>query len=169
MGLRSNISRPKRKRLDLKKKAPIQPILPPPTHTERKYRPEEVKLALMARVNPLVLDLVGRMGMSNINGLPLRIPSDEELDKILNKAPESPIEEPGEQISPSAIDYLKKLVESIIEPENGYTEEEIVYLIAEKQGVSIERAKKGTRMIIQQELIEKARVGLYYKKGSTPF
>lgn len=128
------------------------------------YSLEEIKLALMVRTNPAVLSLVSSFGLDTGNGVPLRLPEGEELDRLATKyiKPQRP---PGAPISRKMVDKLREICEALIKPEKAISYAHLVRSISQGMDVSDERAMTGIQMMTEVGLLSPLPEGYYLRQS----
>lgn len=150
---------PKVKRLPLlgaklpaKEERPVEPITAPLRPSD-----EEVRYNTLLDSNPSLEALVEALDLVSCK-------TGERIRRITVPEDYKPQPEAG------GSSRLRALAEEILQRETGYPEEDLIALIAERTGVSRERAERGFNLMLQARAIEEAdSQGLYYLSGSTPF
>jgi hypothetical protein len=137
---------------------PITPIL-----VERPPSDEEIAYSKLVAINPIIEELVERLGLVSIK-------TGERIKKVELREDIKYLPEP--EIKAQEIDKPKliALAQRVIEGENSYSREDIIERIKEATNVSQERAERGFNLILQAGAIEQTiNPELYYLVSSTPF
>jgi hypothetical protein len=137
---------------------PITPIL-----VERPPTDEEIAYSKLVAINPLIEELVERLGLVSET-------AGERIKKVELREDIKP--HPGPEIKAQEIDTAKliALAHRVIEGKNSYSKEQIVARIIEATEVSQERAERGFNLMLQAGAIEQTiNPGFYCLTGSTPF
>ena len=135
----------------------ITPIL-----VERPPTDEEIAYSKLVAINPLIEELVVRLGLVSIT-------TGERIKKVELREELKPHPEP--EIKAQEIDKPKliALAQRIIVSDNSYTKEEVIERIKEATNVNPERAERGFNLMLQAGVIEPTLGDSYYLTGSTPF
>lgn len=144
------------KTLSLKElRLPATKLREEPIKKEHPPTQEEIAYSKLVAKYPQIVDLVERLDLvSPITGQRIKI-----ID--LNKLPTT---EPLLDVT-----KLTALAETILEPENSYSQEEITQRIIKVTKVSLERAERGFTLLLQAGAIEPTPGERYILTGSTPF
>lgn len=155
--LHTNITKVKKLSLkDIKLPAPERRVqLITTTQTDRPGTDEEILYSKLVDTNPLLEELVERLGLVSIT-------TGEKIKKVDVK------EETKLPIEPDKTKLIA-IAHRVIERENSYNREEIITRIKEIANVSRERAERGFNLILEAGAIEPTPGGRYYLTSSTPF
>ncbi len=132
-------------------------------HVKRPLSDEEIAYSTFVAKNPLLEELVERLGLVSIK-------TGERIKKVELREDIKYLPEP--EIKAQEIDKPKliALAQRVIEGENSYSREDIIERIKEATNVSQERAERGFNLILQAGAIEQTiNPELYYLVSSTPF
>lgn len=122
----------------------VEPIDRPNTKEERAY-------SRLIAINPLIEDLVKGLDLvSSRTGE--RIKKTETKDQRKVNIPQ-----------------LLSIAKKIIDKENNYTKEEVIYKLKDEAKVNHERAERGFNLMVEAGVIEATPGGRYCLTGSTPF
>jgi hypothetical protein len=151
----TNIS--KVKRLSLKEVRLPAPLPPPePLIKDLPPTPEEIAYSKLLAKCPQIEELVNRLDLvSSVTGQRIKI---IDLSKV------TPPEEPRD------IKKLFALAEGLLQPQNNYSQDEVVDAIKHNTKVTKERAEIGFNLILRAGAILKTITGeRYYLSNSSPF